>query len=67
VSFSFLALLAKGLATFTQCRNAATGNATVVNTVLAELVSEGLVKEYAGPRRARLFPRGGTGGDECEP
>ena len=67
MSFSFLALLAKGLATFTQCRDTATGNATVVNAVLAELVSEGLVKEYAGPKRAQLFRLGGTGGDECEP
>jgi hypothetical protein len=61
VSFSFLALLAEGLATFTQCRDTATGKSTVVNAVLAEPVSEGLVEEYADARRARLFRLGGQG------
>jgi hypothetical protein len=59
--------VAKGSATFTQCRDTATGGATVVNAVLAEPVSESLFEEYAGARRARLFRLGGQGGDECEP
>jgi hypothetical protein len=53
--------VAKGSATFTQCRDTATGKSTVVNEVLADLVYEGLVEEYADARRARLFRLGGQG------